>query len=86
MRIMDLLHYLQKYKDALSWPMLFGKFIQNIFNKKWVEGFENLVNTLGIQIFYETTWKWIMYFELKVICELLMFYPCAVTCDYPVIT
>ena len=86
MRIMDLLHYLQKYKDVLSWPMLFGKLIQILFDKKWVEGFENLVNILGIQIIYETTWKWIMYFELKVICELLMFYPCAVTCDYPVIT
>ena len=24
-----------------------------------------------------------MYFELKVICELFMFYPCAVMCDYP---
>ena len=23
-----------------------------------------------------------MYFELKVICKLFMFYPCAVTCDY----
>ena len=23
-----------------------------------------------------------MYFELKVICELLIFYPCAVKCDY----
>ena len=23
-----------------------------------------------------------MYFELKVICELLIFYPCVVTCDY----
>ena len=66
--------------------MLFGKLIQNLFDKKWVEGFENLVNILGIQIFYETTWKWIMYFELKVICELFMFYPCAaVTCDYLVI-
>ena len=86
MRIMDLLHYLQKYKDALSWPMLFGKLIQNLSDKKWVEGFENLVNISGIQIFYETTWKRIMYFELKIICELLMFYPCAVTCDYPVIT
>ena len=55
--------------------MLFGKLIQNYFDKKWVEGFENLVNILGIQIFYETTWKWIMYFELKVIYELFMFYP-----------
>ena len=62
--------------------MLFGKLIQNIFDKKWVEGFENLVNTLGIQIFYETTWKWITYFELNVICELFMFYPYAVICDY----
>ena len=86
MNFMDLLHYFQKYRDALSWPMLFGKLIQNLFNKKWVEGFENLVNILGIQIFYETTWKWIIYLELKVICELFMFYPCAVTCDYPVIT
>ena len=66
--------------------MLFGKLIQNHFDKKWVEGFENLVNILGIQIFYETAWKWIMYFELKVICELFMFYPCVVTCDYSVIT
>ena len=40
------------------------------------------MNILGIQIFYETTWKWIMYFELKVICELFIFYPCTVTCDY----
>ena len=70
MNFMDLLHYLQKYEDALSWPMLFGKLIQNIFDKKWVEGFENLVNILGIQIFYETTWKWIMYFELKVLWAL----------------
>ena len=53
MRFMDLL--LQKYKDALSWPMLFGKLIQNLFDKKWVEGSENLVNILGIQMFYETT-------------------------------
>ena len=52
MRFMDLL--LQKYKDALSWPMLFGKLIQNLFDKKWVEGSKNLVNILGIQIFYET--------------------------------
>ena len=81
MNFMDLLHYLQKYKDALSWSMLFGKLTQNLFYKKWVEGFENLVNILGIQIFYETTWKWIMYFELKVICEIFMFYPWAVTCD-----
>ena len=44
------------------------------------------MNILGIQIFYETTWKQIMYFELNVICEHFMFYPCAVTCDYPVIT
>ena len=86
MRFMDLLHCLQKYIDALSWPILFGKLIQNLFDKKWVEGSENLVNILGIQIFYETTWKWIMYFELKVICELFIFYPCAVTCDYSVIT
>ena len=85
MRIMDLLPYLQKYKDALSWLMLFGKLIQNLFDKKWIEGFENLVNTLAIQIFYETTWKWIMYFELK-LCVLFMFYSCAVTCDYSVIT
>ena len=62
--------------------MLFGKLIQNNFDKKWVEGFENLVNILGIQIFYETTWKWIPYFELKVIYELFMFYPFVVTCDY----
>ena len=53
MRFMDLL--LQKYKDTLSWPMLFGKLIQNLFDKKWVEGPENLVNILDIQIFYETT-------------------------------
>ena len=54
--------------------MLFGKLIQNHCDKKWFEGFVNLVNILGIQIFYETTWKWIMYFELMVICELFMFY------------
>ena len=66
--------------------MLFGKLIQNHFDKKWVDGSENLMNILGIQIFYETTWKRIMYFELNVICEHFMFYPCAVTCDYPVIT
>ena len=53
MRFMDLL--LQKYKDALSWLMLFEKLIQNLFDKKWVEGSENLVNILGIQIFYKTT-------------------------------
>ena len=86
MRFMDLLHYLQKYINALSWPMIFGKLIQYLFDKKWVEGSENLVNILGIQIFYETTWKWIMYFELKVICELFIFYLCAVTYDYSVIT
>ena len=62
--------------------MLFGKLVQNLFEKKWVEGFKNLVNI----IFYETTWKWITYFELKVICELFIFYPWAMTCDYPVIT
>ena len=37
---------------------------------------------LGIKRFYETTWKWITYFELNVICELFIFYPCAMTCDY----
>ena len=47
MRIMDLLHYLQKYKDALSWPMLFGKLIQNLFGKKWVEGFQKPCEYLG---------------------------------------
>ena len=89
MCFMDLLHYFQYiyiYIDALSWPMLFGKLIQNLFDKKWIEGSKNLVNFLGIQIFYETTWKWIMYFELKVTCELFIFYPCDVTCDYSVIT
>ena len=66
--------------------MLFGKLIQNHFDKKWVEASVNLVNMFGIQIFSEITWKWIMYFELMVIYELFMFYPCAVTCDYLMIT
>ena len=36
------------------------------------------MNTLGIQIFYETTWKWIMYFGIKVMWALYVLTMC---CD-----
>ena len=87
MNFMDLLHYLKNIKMLYHDLFFFlGKWIQNRFDKKWVEGFKNLVNILGIQIFYETAWKWIAYFELNVICKLFVFYSSVVTYDCLVIT
>ena len=54
--------------------MLFGKLYKIFLTRNGFEGFENLVNILGIQIFYETTWN----FKLNVIYELFMFHSC---CD-----
>ena len=54
--------------------MLFGKLYKIFLTRNGFEGFENLVNILGIQIFYETTWN----FKLNVICEFFMFHSC---CD-----
>ena len=40
--------------------------------------------SLDIKRLCETTWKWTM-FWIHVICELFMFYPCVMTCEYQVI-
>ena len=83
---MDLLYYLKDLKMLYLDLWYLGKLIQNLFDKEWVWRLWEPCEYIGyFKGFCETTWNWTV-FWFHVNCELFMFYPWAVTCDYLVIT
>ena len=73
-------------KDVLSWLVIFGKLIENVIDKKWFWKIWEPCEYIGyFKDFCETTWNWTV-FWFHVNFELFMFYPWAMTFDYPVIT
>ena len=83
---MDLLYYLKDLKMLYLDLWYLGKLIQNLFDKEGAWRLWEPCEYIGYyKGFCETTWNWTV-FWFHVNCELFMFYPWAVTCDYLVIT
>ena len=69
-------------KDVLSWLVIFEKLIENVINiKRFWKIWEPCEYIGYFKGFCETTWNWTV-FWIHVTCELFMFYPCDVMCDY----
>ena len=85
MDFMDLLHYLQILKMFYLSLYYFGKFMQNIYDKKWFWVLWEYCGYLVIETFYETTWKWTVYFKYINLWAFDMHLPlCHDIGDYPV--